>query len=64
MSGEEDRILKQIKPCIEKMVMEVTRQQPEDPVNNIFYHFNNIGQIYDRLPSEIWRIHFNRINHR
>ena len=41
MSGEEDRILKQIKPCIEKMVMEVTRQQPEDPVNNIFYHFDS-----------------------
>ena len=36
MSGEEDRILKQIKPCKEKMVMEVTRQQPEDPVKNIF----------------------------
>ena len=36
MSGEEDRILKQIKPCVEKMVMEVTRQQPEDPVKNIF----------------------------
>ena len=39
MSGEEDRILKQIKPCIEKMVMEVTRQQPKDPVNKFISNF-------------------------
>ena len=32
MSGEEDRILKQIKPCREKIVMDITRQQPEDAV--------------------------------
>ena len=33
MSGEEDPILKQIKPCIEKMVLEITRQQPTNAVN-------------------------------
>ncbi len=32
MSGEEDRILEQIKSCIEKRVMDRTRQQPEDAV--------------------------------
>ena len=37
MSEEENRILKQIKPVIEKMVMEVTRQQPEDTVITLFY---------------------------
>jgi hypothetical protein len=40
MSGEEDRILEQIKPCIEKMVMDITRQQPEDAV--IKYKYNKI----------------------
>lgn len=33
MSGEEDPILKQIKPCIEKMVLDITRQQPTNAVN-------------------------------
>ena len=38
MSGEEERILKQIKPCIEKMVMDITRQQPEDAVIKFIYN--------------------------
>ena len=44
MSGEEDRILKQIKPCIEKMVMECTRQQPKDPVILFIFIFFNFRQ--------------------
>jgi hypothetical protein len=32
MSAEEDRIQKQIRPCIEKMVMDLTRQKPQDVV--------------------------------
>ena len=32
MSAEEDRIQKQIRPCIEKMVMDLTRKQPQDVV--------------------------------
>ena len=47
MSAEEERILKQIKPCIEKMVMDLTRQQPKDVVNRkiyifIFYYRQNL----------------------
>jgi hypothetical protein len=38
MSVEEDRVLKQIKPCIEKMVMDITRQQPEDAVIKFIYN--------------------------
>ncbi len=33
MSAEEERIQKQIRPCIEKMVMELTRKQPKDVVS-------------------------------
>ena len=33
MSAEEDRIQKQIRPCIEKMVMDLTRKQPQDVVS-------------------------------
>ena len=32
MSAEEDRIQKQIRPFIEKMVMDLTRQKPQDVV--------------------------------
>ena len=32
MSGDEDRILSQIKPVIEKMVMDITRKKPTDTV--------------------------------
>ena len=33
MSAEENRIQQQIRPCIEKMVMDLTRKQPEDVVS-------------------------------
>lgn len=33
MSTEEDKIQSQIRPCIEKMVMELTKQQPTDVVS-------------------------------
>ena len=33
MSAEEERIQKQIRPCIEKMVMDLTRKQPKDVVS-------------------------------
>ena len=36
MSTEEDKIQKQIRPCIEKMVMEITRKQPKDVVNKFY----------------------------
>ena len=39
MSGEEDQILKQIKPVIEKLVMDITRQQPQDAVNIFIINF-------------------------
>ena len=47
MSAEEDRIQKQIRPCIEKMVMDLTRQQPKDVVSKIiinikFYFRRNL----------------------
>jgi len=48
MSGEEDRILSQIKPVIEKMVMDITRKKPTDTVTIIIliiYLF--LGKIYD-----------------
>jgi hypothetical protein len=67
MSAEEDRIQKQIRPCIEKMVMELTRKQPKDVVsikiilNKIFL---KIGKIHDRLVTTIWRLYINRVNHR
>ena len=65
MSGEEDRILKQIKPCIEKMVMDITRQQPEDAVNKFIYNkINILGKIHDRMAPEFRRIHIHWINHR
>ena len=32
MSGQEERIANEIKPCIEKMVMDITRQKPKDIV--------------------------------
>jgi hypothetical protein len=35
MSGDEDRILSQIKPVIEKMVMDITRKKPTDTVTII-----------------------------
>ena len=33
MTSEEDRIQKQIKPVIEKMVIDITRKQPKDVVS-------------------------------
>ena len=36
MATEEDKIQKQIRPCIEKMVMEITRKQPQDVVSILF----------------------------
>lgn len=39
MSGEEYQILKQIKPVIEKLVMDITRQQPQDAVNIFIINF-------------------------
>jgi len=33
MSADEKRILDQIRPCIEKMVMDLTRKQPKDVVS-------------------------------
>ena len=35
MTSEEDRIQNQIRPCIEKMVMELTVKQPKDVVRQI-----------------------------
>ena len=35
MTSEEDRIQKQIKPVIEKMVIDLTRKQPKDVVSFI-----------------------------
>ena len=32
MSAEEERIQKQIRPALEKMVMDLTRKQPKDVV--------------------------------
>ena len=33
MSAEEDRIQQQIRPCIEEMVLNLTRKQPTDVVS-------------------------------
>ncbi len=33
MFGQEGRIVNEIKPCIEKMVMDITRKQPTDIVS-------------------------------
>ncbi len=35
MSTEEDRIENQIRPCIEKMVIELTVKQPKDVVRQM-----------------------------
>jgi hypothetical protein len=37
MTSEEDRIQKQIKPVIEKMVIDITRKQPKDVVSYFKY---------------------------
>ena len=64
MSAEEERIQKQIRPAIEKMVMDLTRKQPKDVVSISLINFLNLGKFYDRLVTKIWRIYFNRINYR
>jgi len=47
MSAEEERIQKQIRPAIEKMVMDLTRKQPKDVVSISLINFLNLGKFYD-----------------
>ena len=42
MSNQEERIANDIKPCIEKMVMDITRAKPKDIVLQNIYIKNII----------------------
>ena len=63
MSKTEEEIQQAIRPCIEKMVIDVTNDQPKDVVRFII-NINNLGTLYDFMASKIWRIHYKWINSR